>query len=117
MIKAVHLLGTSLLAGQVRVDRIRPRQRRSRRRRQAADGLDHGASRGSQVRPAETDTNLLKLERSREAYLRLSYRAPIHAIGYGKSHDPSSLWLLSNHTAGSYTFVKEFCQSHLTRRN
>ncbi|GAA5977334.1 hypothetical protein JCM5350_002432 [Sporobolomyces pararoseus] len=33
---------------------------------------------------------------------------PIHTLGYGKSHDPSSLWLLSNHTAGSYTFVKDF---------
>ncbi|GAA5869732.1 hypothetical protein JCM1840_000574 [Sporobolomyces johnsonii] len=33
---------------------------------------------------------------------------PIHALGYGKSHDPSSLWLLSNHTAGSYLFVKDF---------
>ncbi|GAA5980718.1 hypothetical protein JCM10908_001749 [Rhodotorula pacifica] len=33
---------------------------------------------------------------------------PIHAIGYGRSHDPSSLWLLSNHTSGSYTFVKDF---------
>ncbi|GAA5918128.1 hypothetical protein JCM6882_006353 [Rhodosporidiobolus microsporus] len=33
---------------------------------------------------------------------------PIHAIGYGRSHDPSSLWLLSNHSGGSYLFVKEF---------
>ncbi|KAM0756222.1 hypothetical protein T439DRAFT_282895 [Meredithblackwellia eburnea MCA 4105] len=33
---------------------------------------------------------------------------PIHAIGWGKSHDPSSLWLLSNHTGGTYTFCKEF---------
>ncbi|GAA6015176.1 hypothetical protein JCM11491_000493 [Sporobolomyces phaffii] len=33
---------------------------------------------------------------------------PIHTLGYGKSHDPSSLWLLSNHTGGSYTFVKDF---------
>ncbi|GAA5865462.1 hypothetical protein JCM8547_001252 [Rhodosporidiobolus lusitaniae] len=33
---------------------------------------------------------------------------PIHAIGYGRSHDPSSLWLLSNHTGGSYTFVRDF---------
>ncbi|BGP12691.1 hypothetical protein JCM10213_008829 [Rhodosporidiobolus nylandii] len=33
---------------------------------------------------------------------------PIHTIGYGRSHDPSSLWLLSNHSAGSYTFVKDF---------
>lgn len=40
---------------------------------------------------------------------------PIHAIGYGRSHDPSSLWLLSNHTSGSYTFVKDFCKSSLQR--
>ncbi|GAA5834480.1 hypothetical protein JCM9279_004328 [Rhodotorula babjevae] len=33
---------------------------------------------------------------------------PIHALGWGRSHDPSSLWLLSNHSAGSYTFVKDF---------
>ncbi|KAH8930234.1 hypothetical protein BT69DRAFT_907330 [Atractiella rhizophila] len=33
---------------------------------------------------------------------------PIHAFGWGKSHDPSSLWLLSNHTAGTYTFVREW---------
>ncbi|SCV68743.1 BQ2448_864 [Microbotryum intermedium] len=33
---------------------------------------------------------------------------PIHTIGWGRSHDPSSLWLLSNHTGGSYTFVKDF---------
>lgn len=28
---------------------------------------------------------------------------PVHCFGYGKSHDPSSLWLISNHTRGSYT--------------
>ncbi|KAL8283746.1 hypothetical protein RQP46_005541 [Phenoliferia psychrophenolica] len=33
---------------------------------------------------------------------------PIHAIGWGRAHDPSSLWLLSNHTGGTYTFCKEF---------
>ncbi|BGP36660.1 hypothetical protein JCM10449v2_000561 [Rhodotorula kratochvilovae] len=33
---------------------------------------------------------------------------PIHNLGWGRSHDPSSLWLLSNHSAGSYTFVKDF---------
>lgn len=32
---------------------------------------------------------------------------PVHAIGWG-NHDPSSLWLLSNHTSGTYSFVKEF---------
>lgn len=34
----------------------------------------------------------------------------IHCFGYGKTHDPSSLWLLSNHTRGSYTFVREWHQ-------
>lgn len=36
---------------------------------------------------------------------------PVHTLGWGKAHDPSSLWLLSNHTGGSYTFVKDFCES------
>lgn len=34
---------------------------------------------------------------------------PIHAIGWGKTHDPSSLWMLSSHTRGTYTFAKDFC--------
>ncbi|WVR09056.1 hypothetical protein IAU60_006117 [Kwoniella sp. DSM 27419] len=33
---------------------------------------------------------------------------PVHALGYGRSHDPSPLWLISNHTHGTYTFVKEW---------
>ncbi|KAF8315450.1 hypothetical protein DL93DRAFT_2079249 [Clavulina sp. PMI_390] len=33
---------------------------------------------------------------------------PIHSFGYGKSHDPASLWLMSNHTSGTYTFVREW---------
>ena len=33
---------------------------------------------------------------------------PVHALGYGKSHDPSPLWMISNHTNGTYTFVKEW---------
>jgi hypothetical protein len=36
------------------------------------------------------------------------YSIPIHALGYGKAHDPSPLWMLSNNTNGSYTFVKEW---------
>lgn len=35
---------------------------------------------------------------------------PIHCFGFGKSSNPSSLWLVSNHTRGSYTFVKEWYQ-------
>jgi hypothetical protein len=33
---------------------------------------------------------------------------PIHSFGYGRSHDPASLWLISNHTLGTYTFVKDW---------
>ena len=33
---------------------------------------------------------------------------PIHSFGYGRSHDPASLWLISNHTSGTYTFVKDW---------
>ncbi|KAM0793330.1 hypothetical protein ACM66B_000786 [Microbotryomycetes sp. NB124-2] len=33
---------------------------------------------------------------------------PIHALGWGKAHDPAALWMLANHTGGSYTFVKDF---------
>ncbi|KAF8329534.1 Pleckstrin homology domain-containing protein [Cantharellus anzutake] len=33
---------------------------------------------------------------------------PIHSFGYGKAHDPASLWLMSNHTNGTYTFVKDW---------
>ncbi|KAG0141774.1 hypothetical protein CROQUDRAFT_663346 [Cronartium quercuum f. sp. fusiforme G11] len=32
---------------------------------------------------------------------------PIHTIGWGKAHNPSCLWQLSNHTGGTYTFVKD----------
>lgn len=33
---------------------------------------------------------------------------PIHSFGYGRSHDPASLWLMSNHTSGTYTFVSDW---------
>lgn len=42
---------------------------------------------------------------------RLGYSVPIHCIGWGRSHDPSTLWLLSDHTGGTYTHCKEFCES------
>lgn len=35
---------------------------------------------------------------------------PIHCFGFTKSSNPSSLWLISNHTRGSYTFVREWFQ-------
>ncbi|ODO06033.1 hypothetical protein L198_01262 [Cryptococcus wingfieldii CBS 7118] len=33
---------------------------------------------------------------------------PVHAIGYGRVHDPSPLWIVTSHTQGDYTFVKEW---------
>jgi hypothetical protein len=33
---------------------------------------------------------------------------PIHSFGYGRSHDQASLWLVSNRTNGTYTFVKDW---------
>ncbi|KAI5477053.1 von Willebrand RING finger domain-containing protein [Pseudohyphozyma bogoriensis] len=35
-------------------------------------------------------------------------KVPIHTIGWGRSQDPQSLWLLSNSTGGSHTFCKGF---------
>lgn len=35
-------------------------------------------------------------------------RVQVHAFGYGKAHNPSPLWVVSNHTRGTYTFVKEW---------
>lgn len=35
-------------------------------------------------------------------------KIPVHCFGYGKAHDPSPLWMISNHTYGTYTFVKEW---------
>ncbi|KAL1407629.1 hypothetical protein Q8F55_007062 [Vanrija albida] len=35
-------------------------------------------------------------------------KVPVHTFGYGKAHDPSPLWMISNHTHGTYTFVKEW---------
>ncbi|EJU03476.1 hypothetical protein DACRYDRAFT_21059 [Dacryopinax primogenitus] len=33
---------------------------------------------------------------------------PIHSFGWGRSHDPACLWLMSNHTQGTYTYVKDW---------
>ncbi|EGG08888.1 uncharacterized protein MELLADRAFT_115926 [Melampsora larici-populina 98AG31] len=32
---------------------------------------------------------------------------PVHTIGWGKVHNPSCLWQLSNHTGGTYTYVND----------
>lgn len=39
---------------------------------------------------------------------RLTIRIQIHAFGYGKAHEPSPLWAMTNQTRGTYTFVREW---------
>ncbi|KAF7308751.1 hypothetical protein MKEN_01074200 [Mycena kentingensis (nom. inval.)] len=51
------------------------------------------------TRRAQMDLVLARAEAS---------NVPIHSFGYGRSHDPASLWLMSNHTSGTYTFVKDW---------
>ncbi|KAA1123911.1 hypothetical protein PGTUg99_029422 [Puccinia graminis f. sp. tritici] len=33
---------------------------------------------------------------------------PIQSIGWGEAHNPSSLWQLSNHTGGTYSFIRDY---------
>ncbi|GHJ88476.1 hypothetical protein NliqN6_4878 [Naganishia liquefaciens] len=37
-----------------------------------------------------------------------SAATPIHTVGYGKHHNSPNLWLLSSHTHGTYTYIKEW---------
>ncbi|KAK4055329.1 hypothetical protein OIV83_000612 [Microbotryomycetes sp. JL201] len=38
---------------------------------------------------------------------------PIHALGWGKAHDPAALWMLANHTGGTYTIASVKTQLHI----
>lgn len=38
----------------------------------------------------------------------LTCRIQIHSFGYGKAHEPSPLWAMTNQTNGTYTFVREW---------
>lgn len=38
----------------------------------------------------------------------LTCRIQIHTFGYGKAHEPSPLWAMTNQTRGTYTFVREW---------
>lgn len=67
------------------------------------------------IKRAQMDLVLARLEAAKWSISWASgssvltrYSIPIHALGYGKAHDPSPLWMLSNNTNGSYTFVKEW---------
>ncbi|KAF8518952.1 Pleckstrin homology domain-containing protein [Hysterangium stoloniferum] len=70
-----------------------------RKARNAISGMMLVSDAADSTRRAQMDLVLARAEAA---------NVPIHSFGYGRSHDPASLWLMSNHTSGTYTFVKDW---------
>jgi hypothetical protein len=70
-----------------------------RKGRNPVSGLILISDASDSIRRAQMDLVLARAEAA---------NVPIHSFGYGRSHDPASLWLMSNHTSGTYTFVKDW---------
>ena len=70
-----------------------------RKSRNPISGLILVSDASDSTRRAQMDLVLARAEAA---------NVPIHSFGYGRSHDPASLWLMSNHTCGTYTFVKDW---------
>ncbi|KAJ3851410.1 Pleckstrin homology domain-containing protein [Lentinula lateritia] len=70
-----------------------------RKARNAVSGMVLVSDASDSTRRAQMDLVLARAEAA---------NVPIHSFGYGRSHDPASLWLMSNHTSGTYTFVKDW---------
>jgi len=70
-----------------------------RKARNPVSGLLLVSDAADSTRRAQMDLVLARAEAA---------NVPIHSFGYGRSHDPASLWLMSNHTSGTYTFVKDW---------
>ncbi|KAI5123521.1 hypothetical protein M0805_006681 [Coniferiporia weirii] len=70
-----------------------------RKARNPVSGLLLVSDTADSTRRAQMDLVLARAEAA---------NVPIHSFGYGRSHDPASLWLMSNHTGGTYTFVKDW---------
>ncbi|KAG2011876.1 von Willebrand RING finger domain-containing protein [Coprinopsis cinerea AmutBmut pab1-1] len=70
-----------------------------RKARNPISGLILVSDASDSTRRAQMDLVLARAEAA---------NVPIHSFGYGRSHDPASLWLMSNHTSGTYTFVKDW---------
>ncbi|KIJ55641.1 hypothetical protein M422DRAFT_57963 [Sphaerobolus stellatus SS14] len=70
-----------------------------RKTRNAISGMMLVSDASDSTRRAQMDLVLARAEAA---------NVPIHSFGYGRSHDPASLWLMSNHTSGTYTFVKDW---------
>ncbi|KAG6813148.1 hypothetical protein H0H92_013554 [Tricholoma furcatifolium] len=70
-----------------------------RKARNSVSGMILVSDASDSTRRAQMDLVLARAEAA---------NVPIHSFGYGRSHDPASLWLMSNHTSGTYTFVKDW---------
>ncbi|KAL0572801.1 hypothetical protein V5O48_009166 [Marasmius crinis-equi] len=70
-----------------------------RKSKNAISGMILVSDASDSTRRAQMDLVLARAEAA---------NVPIHSFGYGRSHDPASLWLMSNHTSGTYTFVKDW---------
>jgi hypothetical protein len=70
-----------------------------RKSRNSVSGMVLVSDASDSTRRAQMDLVLARAEAANVA---------IHSLGYGRSHDPASLWLMSNHTSGTYTFVKDW---------
>ncbi|KAF9266969.1 hypothetical protein L218DRAFT_996498 [Marasmius fiardii PR-910] len=70
-----------------------------RKAKNAVSGMILVSDASDSARRAQMDLVLARAEAA---------NVPIHSFGYGRSHDPASLWLMSNHTSGTYTFVKDW---------
>ncbi|EIW79368.1 hypothetical protein CONPUDRAFT_138501 [Coniophora puteana RWD-64-598 SS2] len=70
-----------------------------RKARNSVSGMILVSDAADSTRRAQMDLVLARAEAA---------NMPIHSFGYGRSHDPASLWLMSNHTSGTYTFVKDW---------
>ncbi|KAG2756711.1 hypothetical protein P692DRAFT_201699145, partial [Suillus brevipes Sb2] len=70
-----------------------------RKSRNPMSGMVLVSNAADSMRRAQMDLVLARAEAA---------NVPIHSFGYGRSHDPASLWLMSNHTSGTYTFVKDW---------
>ncbi|KAF5387313.1 hypothetical protein D9757_005775 [Collybiopsis confluens] len=70
-----------------------------RKARNSISGMILVSDASDSTRRAQMDLVLARAEAA---------NVPIHSFGYGRSHDPASLWLMSNHTSGTYTFVKDW---------
>jgi len=70
-----------------------------RKARNPVSGMVLVSDASDSTRRAQMDLVLARAEAANVA---------IHSLGYGRSHDPASLWLMSNHTSGTYTFVKDW---------